>query len=185
MPVRPSGTGGRASLWHISQSSSSRKCRFHLGFSLVAPVPEDLRPCVNITCSEAKMATSVKAISLSFTIVLLIAAAATFGIANAQSSDPVVRLSTQQPVGCITMTATLSHTIGVEDLEWTWKRSTDKSTWKRPWIRSSTSSYTPNCLDPRRWRRRGGQRGRRALPAGNGELRAKRCRQDRFGGNGE
>ena len=34
-PDRPPGTGGRASPWRLSQSSSPPKCRFHLGFSLV------------------------------------------------------------------------------------------------------------------------------------------------------
>ena len=35
MPNRPPGTGGRASLWRLSQSSSPHKCRSYLGFSLV------------------------------------------------------------------------------------------------------------------------------------------------------
>ena len=34
MRRRPPGTGGRASLWHLSRSSAPQKCRFHLGFSL-------------------------------------------------------------------------------------------------------------------------------------------------------
>ena len=37
-PDHPPGTGGRASLWRLSQSSSPRKCRFHLGFSLVVSI---------------------------------------------------------------------------------------------------------------------------------------------------
>ncbi len=40
--VRPSGTFGRASLWRLSQSSSTHKCRSHLGFSLV---PSHARNC--------------------------------------------------------------------------------------------------------------------------------------------
>ena len=34
MPNRPPGTGGRVSLWPLSQSPSPHKCRSHLGFSL-------------------------------------------------------------------------------------------------------------------------------------------------------
>ena len=38
MPDHPPGTGGRASPWCLSQSSSPRKCRSHLGFSVVVVV---------------------------------------------------------------------------------------------------------------------------------------------------
>ena len=33
-PNPPPSTGGRASLWRLSQSLSPHKCRSHLGFSL-------------------------------------------------------------------------------------------------------------------------------------------------------